>query len=108
MKFLIFLLFLLVFASLCTQKSTQDIKQQATFSCIQACKQKPQNLSYDNGPCLSDNNANWDVSDWVCDIAHSPRQAIDDISENQCQAYRNGQAHHFVEVDTSCSLIRVA
>ncbi|MEM3572883.1 MAG: hypothetical protein QXJ62_01435 [Nitrososphaeria archaeon] len=78
---------------------------------MQICRNKPVGTSieeaYKNGPCLSDNEPNWNIEDWVCDIAHSPRQPIDDLPENQCQAYRNGSAHHFVELDTSCNLIKV-
>ena len=74
------------------------------------CRVNPVNAPlervYANGPCLSDNNPDWNITDWVCDVAHSPRQPVDDLSENQCQAFRNGQAHHFVEVDPSCNFIR--
>jgi hypothetical protein len=107
MKLLLLPLTLLVSVSLCTQQSTQDIKQQAVFSCLQTCKDNAALKSYENGPCLSDNNTKWNVSDWVCDVAHSPRQAVDNLPENQCQAFRNGEAHHFVEVDSSCNLITV-
>jgi len=55
-----------------------------------------------NGPCLS----NEVVPDWVADIAHDPRQAVDDLPENQCSAYREGRAHHFVELDPAGNLIR--
>lgn len=54
------------------------------------------------GPCLSNELAH----DWVCDVAHSPRQDIDNLPENQCSAYREGRAHHFVEVDENCELIK--
>jgi len=54
------------------------------------------------GPCLSNNI----IEDWVFDIAHNPRQAIDDQPENQCSAFREGQAHHFVEFDPEGNLIR--
>ena len=54
-----------------------------------------------NGPCLS----NEIVEDWVCDVAHSPRQAVDDLPENQCPAYGD-KASHFVEVDPDCNFIR--
>jgi len=54
------------------------------------------------GPCLSN-----DVLDgWVADIAHNPRQAIDDLPENQCSAYRDGTASHFVELDLEGNLIK--
>lgn len=54
------------------------------------------------GPCLSNNV----ITDWVADIAHNPRQAVDDQPENQCSAYRDGTAHHFVELDPEGNLIR--
>jgi len=54
------------------------------------------------GPCLS----NSVIPDWVADIAHNPRQAVDDQPENQCSAYRDGTAHHFVELDPEGNLIR--
>jgi hypothetical protein len=54
------------------------------------------------GPCLS----NSVIPDWVADIAHNPRQAVDDQLENQCSAYRDGTAHHFVELDPEGNLIR--
>jgi len=44
--------------------------------------------------------------DWVCDVAHSPRQAVDNNPHNQCQTYLTGQAKHFVEVTPECRLIR--
>jgi hypothetical protein len=104
MKLLVFLILLLVYISLCTQQ-TQDIKQQAVFSCLKICKDTT--LSLENGPCLSDNNPEWNISDWVCDVAHSPRQSIDDLPENQCLEFRERKASHFVEVDTECNLITV-
>lgn len=55
-----------------------------------------------SGPCLS----NKVVPDWVADIAHSPRQDIDNLPANQCSAYREGTAHHFVELDPDGNLIR--
>jgi len=54
------------------------------------------------GPCLS----NEAVPDWVADIAHNPRQAVDDLPENQCSAFREGMASHFVELDLDGNLIR--
>lgn len=55
-----------------------------------------------SGPCLS----NSVITDWVADIAHNPRTAVDDKPENQCSAYRDGTAHHFVELDPEGNLIR--
>lgn len=56
-----------------------------------------------NGPCLSNNL----IPDWVFDIVHNPRQSVDNLPENQCQAYREGTAHHFVEMDQNGNLIEV-
>lgn len=57
---------------------------------------------FSNGPCLS----NALMPGWVVDIAHQPRLPIDDLPENQCAAYREGRAAHFVELDTEGNLIR--
>lgn len=55
-----------------------------------------------NGPCLSDAL----MPNWVVDIAHNPRLAIDDLPENQCPSFREGRSDHFVELDLGGSLIR--
>lgn len=57
---------------------------------------------FSKGPCLS----NALLPDWVLDIAHNPREPIDNLPENQCSAYREGSAHHFVELDPKGNLIR--
>lgn len=64
-------------------------------------KQK-EGIALIEGPCLT----NEIIPDWVVDIAHQPRQAVDDLPENQCSAFGNGTAHHFVELDVSGQLIR--
>jgi hypothetical protein len=53
------------------------------------------------GPCLG-----VVATDWVADVAHDPRRPVDDDPANQCAAYRNGTAHHFVELDPNGELIR--
>ena len=40
------------------------------------------------------------------DVAHDPRQDVDDEPENECEAYRSGEAVHFVELDPDGELIR--
>lgn len=70
-------------------------------ACIRACEQTRGNI--DNGPCLLNPIAN---SDWVCDIAHSPRIEVDNLPENQCSTFMEGTARHFVEVSTDCALIK--
>lgn len=57
---------------------------------------------FSRGPCLS----NEIIPGWVADIAHNPRESIDDLPENQCAAYREGKARHFIELDPYGNLIR--
>jgi hypothetical protein len=58
--------------------------------------------SLSQGPCLGAI-----MPGWVADIAHKPRQSVDDRPENQCAAYRMGEAGHFVELDEQGNVIRV-
>jgi hypothetical protein len=53
------------------------------------------------GPCLGVIEPGW-----VADVAHDPRQDVDDDPANQCPQYRNGKADHFVELDPDGELIR--
>ena len=54
-----------------------------------------------DGPCLG-----VVLDNWVADVAHDPRQEVDDRPENQCEAFRSGEAEHFVELDPEGELIR--
>jgi len=55
-----------------------------------------------DGPCIS----NEVIPGWVADIAHNPRETVDELPQNQCSAYRDGTAKHFVELDPDGNLIR--
>jgi hypothetical protein len=99
---LLLLLAGVVLLSGCIGQQTSE-SETAVKLCIDKCKSAidaGQDIS--NGPCLS----NEIISGWVCDVAHSPREAVDNLPENQCSAYREGVARHFVEVDTACKFIR--
>lgn len=61
-----------------------------------------QGVDLSSGPCLADD----EIPDWVVDVAHNPRQPIDDLPENQCPSYRSGKAKHFVELDPAGNVIR--
>lgn len=61
------------------------------------------NVDLSNGPCLLNPVPNY--KDWVCDVAHSPREPTDALTENQCSEYGK-TAEHFVEVFPNCSFIR--
>ena len=75
-----------------------DILKNALNLYIQK-KSERIDLSY--GPCLG-----MVSDDWVLDIAHNPRQAVDDRPENQCADFREGRAHHFIELDPDGKLIK--
>lgn len=102
MKDYILVLFLvgMVFLSGCvTQTNNKDV---AISECVKLCEDAlamSQDLS--NGPCLS----NEIVEDWVCDVVHYTREAVDNLSENQCSAYGK-TAKHFVEVSLSCEFVK--
>jgi hypothetical protein len=64
-------------------------------------KAKAAGTDMSSGPCLGVIK-----DDWVADVAHEPRQDVDDDPANQCAAYRNGDAHHFVELDPEGQYIR--
>jgi len=83
----------------------------AISSCEDLCRSAlDSGLYLESGPCLSDVKPswepNWSISNWVCDVAHYPRQAVDNLQENQCQAFKEGKAQHFVELYPNCTLIR--
>lgn len=65
-------------------------------------QRKDEGVNFLSGPCLS----NALIPGWVVDVAHSPRINIDDLPENQCPAYLEGRADHFVELDPEGNLIR--
>jgi hypothetical protein len=65
---------------------------------------KSNGIGFRRGPCLAEKLPG--LSDWVVDVAHDPRQPVDDVPTNQCARYRSGQAHHFVELDPAGNLIR--
>jgi len=82
-------------------KGKNDVENVKTL-CIQKCvdaQNSFQDLS--NGPCLS----NEIVPGWVCDVAHNPRQEVDNNPANQCSSFGK-TANHFIEVDTNCNFIR--
>lgn len=62
-----------------------------------------------NGPCLSNDlhgNSDYPETMWVLDIAHYPREDVDNQPENQCSAYREGKAKSFIEFNPQGQLIQ--
>lgn len=96
-------LFLLLFLLIgCIQQTTVSVEQQAIEECEMICLINSWENGWQDGPCLS----NEIIGDWVCDVAHSPRQPVDDLPENQCSAFREGKARHFVELSPDCTVIK--
>jgi len=62
---------------------------------------KGRGVDMSRGPCLGVIRPGW-----VADVAHDPRQDVDDDPRNQCAAYREGRAEHFVELDPEGDYIR--
>lgn len=82
--------------------SASDLSPRQT--CEKLCSRAlAEGMDLSNGPCLSGNI----TTGWVCDVAHSPRQAVDNEPINQCPEYGKS-AQHFVEVSPSCIFIRQA
>lgn len=65
-------------------------------------EKKQEGMDFSAGPCLT----NEIIQDWVVDTSHNPRLAIDDDPNNQCVAFREGKAHHFVELDLNGEVIK--
>ena len=74
-------------------------KAKAAFSRARA---RGEDLSA--GPCIAEQLPG--LADWAADIAHDPRQPVDDQPANQCQSYRDGRTHHFVELTPEGQPIR--
>ena len=104
----ILLLAVLLISGCTTEETGPAISEsEIELACIQLC-QNAFNMGQDlsKGPCLSDDDPDWTIENWVCDVAHSPRQEVDNDPANQCQDYREGRARHFIEVDPDCNLIK--
>lgn len=89
------------------QNTQSDMQAQLNprALCIKKCNEllnAGTNLS--SGPCILDPVP--EMNEWVCDIAHQPRQAVDNARENQCNAWHNSSAKHFIEITPECEFIK--
>jgi len=86
------------------QQQTPMTKENAIALCREACQDAlSNNLNLSIGPCLLDPI---EGSDYVCDIAHNPREDADNLRENQCNAWHSGEARHFIEFTPECEFIK--
>ncbi|MGA7670632.1 MAG: hypothetical protein WBW04_09430 [Nitrolancea sp.] len=89
----------------CSGSVSSSDKQQAIDAAQQVYQQsKAQGTDFSSGPCIAEQLPT--LPDWSADVAHNPRKPIDDQPSNQCQDYRQGKTHHFVELDPDGNLIR--
>lgn len=85
-----------------TATSSAKIEDEALKNALNLyIEKRADGIDFSSGPCLG-----VVMDDWVLDIAHRPRTAIDDLPENQCADFREGRAHHFIELDSDGQLIR--
>lgn len=78
-------------------------REEAVHRAKELFRQKQtEGMDLSNGPCLSEEI----IQDWCVDVAHNPRQPVDNLPENQCRSYREGRVHHFVELDPQGNVIR--
>jgi hypothetical protein len=81
---------------------TEKNAVRAKIACELTCKQElSAGKDLSSGPCLS----NEIVLGWVCDVAHEPREMVDNELENQCPEFGK-TASHFIEVSPTCEFIR--
>lgn len=87
------------------EKNIKANKDLAKAQCIEICRQAQRDfMVLSMGPCLGNPIPN--MAEWVCDVAHNPRQDVDNKIENQCSSFAQGSAKHFVEVDPDCNFIK--
>ncbi len=123
--FLLGILFLLIFGCAGENQSTENNSGNSAFvsysppdengveinpqvynelprdSCIKACLlEKRTRGDLSQGPCLGIIAVNY-----VCDVAHNPREDVDNVPENQCADYVQGRVLHYIEVDENCTFI---
>ena len=97
-----FLLGAVAAVAACGGGPSEAEKNAATAAAVDAYEQAvEQGVDMRNGPCLGEIMKNW-----VADVAHDPRTELDDDPANECEAYRSGEADHFVELDPNGNVIR--
>ena len=102
--FLLLALLLLLFGCAQTAQQTPPEASSAMNACISECqRQLLSNRDLSSGPCLLDPIP--DFPAWVCDVAHSPRETVDNLPSNQCASF-GASANHFIEASPNCKLIR--
>jgi len=87
----------------CKPGQSSDYEKAICLAQVLYQQQVSQGGDLSTGPCLSNDL----LPGWVADLVHNPRQPVDDLPANQCQAFIEGRANHFVEIDLSGKVVRV-
>jgi hypothetical protein len=97
------LILVVLAAAACGGEEIDQAEEQAAIAAAEAAyaKARAEGRDLSAGPCLGQVTPNW-----VADIAHDPRQDVDDDPANQCEEYRSGEVEHFVELDPDGNVIR--
>jgi hypothetical protein len=92
-------------ATSCGGGPSDDEKDRAVDAAMKAYQEaKASGVDLEVGPCIAEHLPG--APGWVADVAHEPREDVDDDPANQCQSYRSGDAEHFVELTPDGELIR--
>lgn len=99
-------LVVLLLVAACGGSSVSNDERAQAVSMAQAAfaTAKEHGTDFTDGPCIAEQLEK--LPDWSVDVAHDPREGVDNVTSNQCQAYRQGKTHHFVELDPNGNLIR--
>jgi hypothetical protein len=81
--------------------SSNKVKEEA----LKLYNQKKAGGMEFNSQCLG--TIEIDGIGYAVDIVHVPRTQEDNLSENQCEDYRNRKVSHFVELDKDGNVVRV-
>lgn len=78
-------------------------EQQDAINCsLNLLEEKKNSFLNFSSQCLGTCN------NYAVDIVHVPRTSEDNLVENQCQDYREGNVHNFIELDKNGEVVRIA
>lgn len=80
-------------------------KEKVTTEALKLYNQKKSEGMDFNSQCLG--TIEVDKEEYAVDIVHVPRTEEDNKPENQCKAYRSGEAKHFIELDKDGNIVRI-
>ncbi len=76
-------------------------QQEAISQAFQLYEQKKSGGMQFSSQCLGS------VLGYAVDIVHVPRSSEDNLAENKCEDYKNGEVSHFIELDKEGNIVRI-